>query len=76
MISLINPLDEVVVWLYVLPQHVVVVSVYLEEGFELVYCLTGRKYSLEVTYSAHLLLRLEQNHPVLGTQDIQTVVVA
>jgi len=53
-----------------LPQHIVVVPIYLEQRLEPVHCLPCRKYSLKITGSTEFLLRLEQDHPILGTEDL------
>lgn len=73
MISLIEPPDKTVLGFDIPPKHVVIVSVYLEEGLEFVNIVLQGENSLKMTHAAKLLLGLEKHQPILGTQQLETV---
>jgi hypothetical protein len=57
------------------PQHVVIVTIDLEQVFEFVYVALGWEDALEVAHTGQLLLGLKQNQPVLRAQDLKTSIV-
>ena len=59
MISLIESFDETIIRFDVSPQHVVIVSIYLEERLEFVYVMLERENSLEMAHPIQLLLRFK-----------------
>ena len=52
-------MDEIIIWFKVFPQHVIVVSVELEELFVVVYVALEGEYSLEITHPVQLLTRFK-----------------
>jgi len=58
-----------------LPEHVVVVSVYLEQLLVCLNIASGWEDPLKMAQPSQLLLRLEKHLPVFGTQNLQTVIV-
>jgi hypothetical protein len=56
MISLIEPPDKTVLGFDIPPKHVVIVSVYLEEGLEFVNIVLQGENSLKMAHAAKLLL--------------------
>lgn len=59
-----------------LPQHVVIVAVDLEQRLELVDVVPQGEDPFEVAHTRQFFLGLEQHHPVLRAQDLQAVVEA
>jgi hypothetical protein len=57
------------------PQYIIIVPVDLEQPFELVYVASGWKNAFKVTHAGQLLLRFEEDQPVLRTEDLETGVV-